>query len=172
MSSSAKPKRALIAYCVLADRLKTPGLGLVQAMTPFLAEACQTRASNTRPAPAILALRHRHPGLPSRGYAALPRAASSFRVYTPARTIHCALGFKGRPDFSAQIFEAPSIERSAPGSPRAPGHCQEWRLRALTQPTIPAPPRPTLYFWGPGKPCECIDRETGHQRHRGVPKLP
>lgn len=41
MSSSAKPKRALIAYCVLADRLKTPGLGLVQAMTPFLAEACQ-----------------------------------------------------------------------------------------------------------------------------------
>ena len=38
---TAKPKRALIAYCVLADRLRTPGMGIVQAMTPFLAEACQ-----------------------------------------------------------------------------------------------------------------------------------
>ena len=36
-----KPKRALIAYCVLADRLRTLGMGIVQAMTPFLAEACQ-----------------------------------------------------------------------------------------------------------------------------------
>ena len=38
--TTAKPKRALIAYCVLADRLRTPGMGIVQAMTPFLAEAC------------------------------------------------------------------------------------------------------------------------------------
>lgn len=38
---TAKPKRALIAYCVLADRLRIPGMGIVQAMTPFLAEACQ-----------------------------------------------------------------------------------------------------------------------------------
>lgn len=38
---TAKPKRALIAYCALADRLRTPGMGIVQAMTPFLAEACQ-----------------------------------------------------------------------------------------------------------------------------------
>lgn len=39
-----KPKRALIAYCVLADRLKTPGMGIVQAMTPFFAEACSQLA--------------------------------------------------------------------------------------------------------------------------------
>lgn len=39
-----KPKSALIAYCVLADRLKTPGMGIVQAMTPFLAEACSQLA--------------------------------------------------------------------------------------------------------------------------------
>jgi hypothetical protein len=38
---TVKPKRALIAYCVLADRLRTPGMGIVQAMTPFLAQACQ-----------------------------------------------------------------------------------------------------------------------------------
>jgi hypothetical protein len=39
MSETVKPKRALIAYCVLADRLRT-GMGIVQAVTPFLAEAC------------------------------------------------------------------------------------------------------------------------------------
>lgn len=38
---SAKPKRTLIAYCVLAERLRTPGMGAIQALTPFLAEACQ-----------------------------------------------------------------------------------------------------------------------------------
>ena len=41
MTPSAKPKRALIAYCVLAERLRTPGMGLMQALTPFFAEACQ-----------------------------------------------------------------------------------------------------------------------------------
>lgn len=41
MILSAKPKRTLIAYCVLADRLQTPDLGIAQAITPFLAEACQ-----------------------------------------------------------------------------------------------------------------------------------
>lgn len=41
MGADAKPKRTLIAYCVLADRLQQPGLGIGQAITPFLAEACQ-----------------------------------------------------------------------------------------------------------------------------------
>lgn len=41
MSINAKPKRAFIAYCVLAEKLNTPGMGLMQALTPFLAEACQ-----------------------------------------------------------------------------------------------------------------------------------
>ena len=36
-----RPKRALIAYCVLADKLNTPGVGVMQALTPFLATACQ-----------------------------------------------------------------------------------------------------------------------------------
>ncbi len=41
MTTGAKPKRALIAYCVLAQRLNTPGLSPTQALTPFLAEASQ-----------------------------------------------------------------------------------------------------------------------------------
>ena len=41
MFPSEKPKRALIAYCVLAERLRTPGVGRMQALTPFLAEACR-----------------------------------------------------------------------------------------------------------------------------------
>jgi hypothetical protein len=41
MGTSEKPKRALIAYCVLAEKLRTPGQGIMQALTPFLAEACQ-----------------------------------------------------------------------------------------------------------------------------------
>jgi hypothetical protein len=41
MTTSLKPKRALIAYCVLAERLHTPGVGMTRALTPFLAEACQ-----------------------------------------------------------------------------------------------------------------------------------
>lgn len=40
-SISARPKRTLVAYCVLADRLRTPGVGAIQALIPFLAEACQ-----------------------------------------------------------------------------------------------------------------------------------
>jgi hypothetical protein len=41
MILSTKPKSTLIAYCVLADRLRTPGVGVMQALTPFLAEACK-----------------------------------------------------------------------------------------------------------------------------------
>ena len=41
MSGVAKPRRTLIAYCALADRLQHSGLGIAQAITPFLAEACQ-----------------------------------------------------------------------------------------------------------------------------------
>lgn len=41
MVPSEKPKRALIAYCVLAERLRTPGVGIMQALTPFLSEACR-----------------------------------------------------------------------------------------------------------------------------------
>lgn len=41
MDTNIKPKRALIAYCALAQRLNTPGVGVLQALTPFLAEACQ-----------------------------------------------------------------------------------------------------------------------------------
>lgn len=41
MTQNARPKRALIAYCVLADKLRTPGVGYMQALSPFLAEACR-----------------------------------------------------------------------------------------------------------------------------------
>lgn len=41
MSITTKPKRAFIAYCALAERLSKPGIGVMQALTPFLAEACQ-----------------------------------------------------------------------------------------------------------------------------------
>lgn len=41
MIQNGKPKRALLAYCVLAERLRTPGVGIMQALTPFLAEACR-----------------------------------------------------------------------------------------------------------------------------------
>lgn len=40
MSVNTRPKRAFIAYCALAERLSTPGIGLIQALIPFLAEAC------------------------------------------------------------------------------------------------------------------------------------
>ncbi|UUX95488.1 hypothetical protein [Aquabacterium sp. J223] len=46
MGADARPKRTLIAYCVLADRLQQPGLGIGQAITPFLAEACQEFAGD------------------------------------------------------------------------------------------------------------------------------
>lgn len=42
MTTSTKPKRTLLAYCALAERLNRPGAGVVQALTPFLAQACQT----------------------------------------------------------------------------------------------------------------------------------
>lgn len=42
MTANTKPKRTLIAYCALAERLNRPGSGVIQALTPFLAEACHT----------------------------------------------------------------------------------------------------------------------------------
>ncbi len=42
MTTNTKPKRALLAYCALAERLNKPGMGVVQALTPFLAEACHS----------------------------------------------------------------------------------------------------------------------------------
>lgn len=44
MTTNMKPKRALLAYCALAERLNKPGTGVVQALTPFLAEACHAFA--------------------------------------------------------------------------------------------------------------------------------
>ncbi|MBE0622904.1 MAG: hypothetical protein IH605_20125 [Burkholderiales bacterium] len=41
MSPGVKPKHAFIAYCALAERLSTPGVGIMHALTPFLAEACE-----------------------------------------------------------------------------------------------------------------------------------
>jgi hypothetical protein len=40
MTANTKPKRTLLAYCALAERLNSPGAGVIQALTPFLAEAC------------------------------------------------------------------------------------------------------------------------------------
>lgn len=44
MNFNERPKRALIAYCVLADRLRTPGVGILKALMPFVAEACREYA--------------------------------------------------------------------------------------------------------------------------------
>ncbi len=44
MASEALPKRALIAYCALAERLSKHGMGIMQALSPFLAEACRPLA--------------------------------------------------------------------------------------------------------------------------------
>ena len=41
MRLNVRPKRAFIAYCVLAEKLNKPGRGVMQALIPFLAEACQ-----------------------------------------------------------------------------------------------------------------------------------
>lgn len=41
MNHNTKPKRAILAYCALAQRLNTPGMSGLQALSPFLAEACQ-----------------------------------------------------------------------------------------------------------------------------------
>lgn len=38
---NGRPKRALVAYCALAGRLNTPGMGITHAMTPFFAEVCK-----------------------------------------------------------------------------------------------------------------------------------
>ncbi len=38
--TNLKAQRALIAYSVLAERLRTPGMSLTQALTPFWAEIC------------------------------------------------------------------------------------------------------------------------------------
>lgn len=40
----SKPKRALLAYCALADRLQQPGAGPLQALTPFFAPICNDLA--------------------------------------------------------------------------------------------------------------------------------
>ncbi|MCA8051102.1 V-type ATP synthase subunit E family protein [Burkholderia arboris] len=40
LNNGDRPKRALIAYCALADRLKTQGVGALQSLIPFFAEAC------------------------------------------------------------------------------------------------------------------------------------
>ncbi len=37
-----KPKRTLLAYCALAERLNKPGSSVIQALTPFFAEACSS----------------------------------------------------------------------------------------------------------------------------------
>jgi hypothetical protein len=42
--SIAKPKRALLAYCALADRLQTPNAGLIEALMPFFAPVCRDLA--------------------------------------------------------------------------------------------------------------------------------
>ena len=46
MKLNAKPKRTLTAYCVLAERLRTPGMHVMQALSPFLAEACHQFAGD------------------------------------------------------------------------------------------------------------------------------
>lgn len=44
MNFNSRPTHALIAYCVLADRLGKPGMGIMQALSPFLAEVCRSFA--------------------------------------------------------------------------------------------------------------------------------
>ncbi|MDD4929805.1 MAG: hypothetical protein PHP85_11055 [Gallionella sp.] len=44
MNNTIKPKHAILAYCALAQRLNIPGMSGLQALTPFLAEACQNFA--------------------------------------------------------------------------------------------------------------------------------
>lgn len=41
LNQNIRPKRTFIAYCVLAEKLNTPGVGPIQALIPFVAEACQ-----------------------------------------------------------------------------------------------------------------------------------
>lgn len=44
MTLTNKPKRALLAYCALADRLQKPNAGLMEALTPFFAPVCKELA--------------------------------------------------------------------------------------------------------------------------------
>lgn len=44
MSRNFKPKREILAYCALAQRLSAPGTNFINALTPFLAEACKEHA--------------------------------------------------------------------------------------------------------------------------------
>ena len=44
MTSTHKPKRALLAYCALADRLQKPNAGLMEALMPFFAPVCKELA--------------------------------------------------------------------------------------------------------------------------------
>jgi hypothetical protein len=44
MSQNFKPKREIIAYCALAQRLSAPGANFINALIPFLAEACKDHA--------------------------------------------------------------------------------------------------------------------------------
>lgn len=41
MTATEKPKRALIAYCVMAERLRASGGALSSALIPFISEACK-----------------------------------------------------------------------------------------------------------------------------------
>ena len=41
MNNPHRPKRALIAYCALAERLSVPGAGVMQSLVPFFAEVCE-----------------------------------------------------------------------------------------------------------------------------------
>lgn len=44
MTLTQKPKRALLAYCALADRLQRPNAGLIEALMPFFAPVCKDLA--------------------------------------------------------------------------------------------------------------------------------
>ncbi|WP_143290976.1 phage tail tape measure protein [Burkholderia pseudomallei] len=44
MTSIQKPKRALLAYCALADRLQKQDAGLMEALTPFFSPVCRDLA--------------------------------------------------------------------------------------------------------------------------------
>lgn len=41
MQTQRQPTRALVAYCVLADRLRKPGTSIYAALTPFFAPVCR-----------------------------------------------------------------------------------------------------------------------------------
>lgn len=41
MNTRQRPKRALVAYCALAERLSVAGTGAISSLTPFFAEVCE-----------------------------------------------------------------------------------------------------------------------------------